>query len=113
MNSNLLLRTIGVLGSLACAAGLGRFSPALAHDFPRTLRKAMRVRDQHPGTYIGCKRPQKFATVTRQRMRRTAQIMITEQLRAQYGGEPRRILRDMARVRARREWLNFGKAATA
>jgi hypothetical protein len=122
MNKN-SLRSIGIIGALASLAGIGRHfgneplidlsrtpddPPPSPNAFLNWLRGAeKRKGKQHPGTYRGCKK-NKFAHMSRQRLRHAAKKAITEEVRGKFQ-LPRRILRAIVRTRVNREWMNFGK----
>jgi hypothetical protein len=108
MNKN-SLRSIGIMGALASLAGVGRYNRSLNPlDFlKRLIQREKGKRRQHPGTYVGCKK-NKFAHMSRQRIRHAAKTAITKQVREQFA-LPRRILRAIVRTRVNREWADFGK----
>jgi hypothetical protein len=110
MNKN-SLRSIGIMGALASLAGLSRMPddpPPSPNAFLNWLRGAEKRKGKHHrGTYRGC-RKDRFAHVSRQRLRHAAKKAITEEVRAKFQ-LPRRILRAIVRTRVNREWMNFGK----
>jgi hypothetical protein len=103
-------RSIGIMGALASMAGVGLFNRVLNPvDILKRLvygKKDKRKGSQQPGTYRGCKKD-KFAHMSRQRVRHAAKQAITEEVKAKFQ-LPRRILRAIVRTRVNREWLNFG-----
>jgi hypothetical protein len=116
--------SLGLIGALAQLAGLGRHfgneplidlsratvdppPPPSSNAFLNWIRGADRRKGrQHPGSYVGCKK-NKFAHMSRQRIRHEAKRAITE--RMCHYQLPRRILRAIIRTRVNREWMNFGK----
>jgi hypothetical protein len=94
---------IGVLGALT---GIGRHSVNTFLDSLHRRLSRKRTGLQHPGTYRGC-RANKFATMTRQRIRAEARHEITKDVRSKFL-LPRRILRAIVRTRVNREWRDHG-----
>lgn len=72
-----------------------RFSPSM-------MLRGKRKAQQHPGTYVGCKKD-KFASMTRQRRRAEATKKIMAEVKAQFQ-LPRRVLRAIVRTRVNRDW---------
>jgi hypothetical protein len=99
----------GMMSALASLAGSGfqgLFNPL--HALERLIHgRQRRKARQHPGSYRGCKK-NKFAHMSRQRLRHIAKKAIMEEVRYKFQ-LPRRVLRAIVRTRVNREWMNFGK----
>lgn len=96
------------MGALASLAGVGRFNPFLNPiDILKRLygAKDKRKRPTASRTYRGCKKD-KFASMSRQRVRHAAKKAITEEIRYKFQ-LPRRILRAIVRTRVQREWKQY------